>query len=184
MPFFNFVREIYALTRRLQMRYNIIMEYMGFEPFANDDSKLLILGSFPSIKSREEGFYYGNRQNKFWRIVAESFFAELPQNIEEKKKLLSENGVALWDIVVACDIKGSMDKDIKNPVIADVPALLKHYPSIRAVITNGGTAKKLFFKYYPDLEKICLPLPSTSPANARLDKKIWIDALRAHSGTN
>lgn len=157
------------------------MEHIGFEPFVNDDSKLLILGSFPSIKSRKEGFYYGNRQNKFWRILAESFFAEIPKTVEDKKRLLSANGIALWDMVISCDIKGSMDKDIKNPVIADVPALLKSYPSIRNVITNGGTAKSLLLKYYPNVEKICLPLPSTSPANARLNKNVWIEALRANS---
>lgn len=153
------------------------MLFQGFEPFINSDSKLLILGSFPSIKSREEGFYYGNKQNRFWKILAESFGCSLPQTITEKKQMLTLHKVALWDMVIACEIKGSMDKDIKNPEIADIKSLMESH-KIEKIITNGGTAHKLFIDNFPQLAYLCVPLPSTSPANARLDKKIWITALR------
>ena len=155
------------------------MFVQGFDPYYNDDSRLLILGSFPSIKSREEGFYYGNRQNKFWRILAESFDAPMPQSIADKKQLCKTHRVALWDIVTACEIKGSMDKDIRNPVVADLGDLLARAP-IATIITNGGTAYALFSRHYPQLTDRCLPLPSTSPANARLDKTVWVRALRTY----
>ena len=149
----------------------------GFEPYINRDSRILILGSFPSVKSREEGFYYGNKQNRFWRILAESFDCGLPQNTDEKKALLSKNKIALWDVVISCDIQGSMDKDIKNPIAADIPALLAKFP-VRKIITNGATARALLLRHFPYLADMCVFLPSTSPANARLDKSVWIDALR------
>ncbi len=153
------------------------MIFKGFEPYVNKNSTMLILGSFPSVKSREEGFYYGNKQNKFWRVVAESFNRTLPQSIDEKKALLEFAKIALWDIVTACEIKGSMDKDIINPVIADIPNLISRYP-VKKVVTNGATAHKLFIGNFPELKDLCVALPSTSPANARLNVNIWIDTLR------
>lgn len=153
------------------------MVYEGFAPFVNEDSRLLILGSFPSVKSREEGFYYGNKQNRFWKILAQGFACPLAQTVAQKQDLLRAHGIALWDIVTACEIRGSMDKDIKNPQIADVPSLLARYP-ITKIIANGGTARKLLLSYYPDLAPIVLSLPSTSPANARLNVSLWLAALR------
>ncbi len=161
-----------------ELRYTFDMVYEGFEPFVQDDSVLLILGSFPSVKSREEGFYYGNRQNRFWKLVAAATDEPVPQTVEQKKALLRAHKIALWDVVIACEIKGSMDKDIKNPVIADIPALLARYP-IRHIVTNGGTAQKLLLRYHPALQDNCLPLPSTSPANARLNVSAWQNALRS-----
>ncbi len=149
----------------------------GFAPFVNPDSRVLILGSFPSVKSREEGFYYGNKQNRFWSVLAQSFASPAPRSVNEKKELLRRNKVALWDVVTSCDIVGSMDKDIKNPVIADIKSLAANYP-IAKIITNGGTAYKLFAKHFPELTGMCVALPSTSPANARLDKSVWINELR------
>lgn len=153
------------------------MIYAGFEPYINTDSRVLILGSFPSVKSREEGFYYGNKQNKFWRILAESFYTQIPQSITEKKQLLKENKIALWDVVISCEIKGSMDKDIRNPVIADIPSVIRGC-NIKRIITNGCTAHTLLRKHYPELAYITVSLPSTSPANARLNKLLWINELR------
>lgn len=153
------------------------MVYCGFEPYADENSKILILGSFPSVKSREEGFYYGNRQNKFWRILAEALECEIPHTVEDKKRMLTAHGVALWDIVTECEIKGSMDKDITSPVIADIRGFITTH-NIRRIITNGAKAYALFAAHFPDLKEICTPLPSTSPANARLDQRVWIDALK------
>lgn len=152
------------------------MIYHGFEPHADSYSKILILGSFPSVKSRIEGFYYGNKQNKFWRILASTCGCEVPITIDDKKRMLSEHGIALWDVVTACEIKGSMDKDITSPVIADIRGFISTH-DIKHIITNGAKAYSLFSSHFPELVKMCTPLPSTSPANARLNPKIWTDAL-------
>ena len=154
------------------------MVYMGFDQYVNADSRLLILGSFPSVKSREEGFYYGNKQNRFWKILAECFAAPLPLTVPEKQTLLQKHRIALWDIVTACEIIGSMDKDIRHPQIADIPALLSQAPIAR-IITNGGTAHTLLLRHFPQLADLCTPLPSTSPANARPVAAIWLQTLRA-----
>lgn len=148
------------------------MHCIGFPPFVNEDSKILILGSFPSVKSRETEFYYGNKQNRFWRATAEIFNRPVPNTNEEKKNFLRENKIALWDVVIECDIKGSMDADIKNPVIADIRSVLKVAP-IEKIFTNGQKAHSLLIKHFPDLEKMTVPLPSTSPANARFSIEKW-----------
>lgn len=148
------------------------MRCIGFEPFVNPDSKILILGSFPSVKSRETDFYYGNKQNRFWRLIAEICNTPVPQTNDEKKKFLTENKIALWDIVIECDITGSMDSAIKNPVIADVKKLLTLAP-IEKIFTNGQKSHALLLKNFPDLADITINLPSTSPANGRFDKNIW-----------
>ena len=127
---------------------------------------MLILGSFPSVKSREEGFYYGHPQNRFWRLLARLTDEEIPETIEEKKTLLLKHQIAIWDVVHSCDIVGSSDSSIKNAVPNDFSFILKTAP-IRQIYTNGGTAYKLYHKY---CEKVtgfeAVKLPSTSPANA------------------
>lgn len=148
------------------------MHCVGFEPFFDSDSEILILGSFPSVKSRETDFYYGNKQNRFWRTLATIFNCAVPTTNEEKKLFLAKYKIALWDIVVECDIKGSMDADIKNPKLADIYRVLNAAP-IKKIITNGQKAHSLFVKHFPELEKITVPLPSTSPANARFDFEKW-----------
>lgn len=150
------------------------MHCIGFEPFYTADSTLLVLGSFPSVKSRAEGFYYGNPQNRFWRVLAAAFDAPVPQTIPQKKQLLTLHGIALWDVVTECDIVGSMDKDIRNPVLADIPALLARCP-IRKIVTNGGTAHRLLRRAYADAGVPVTALPSTSPANARFNSAAWIN---------
>ena len=101
----------------------------GFEPFFQTDSKLLILGSFPSVKSRQVEFYYGNKQNRFWRTVCTFFGDEVPETTEGKKAFLKKRRIALWDIVTECEIVGSQDATIKNFKVANVEKLLKRRES-------------------------------------------------------
>jgi len=147
------------------------MRVKGFDPFLTD-GKLLVLGSFPSVKSREVNFYYGNRQNRFWKVLAETFSRPTPDTIEEKKDLLRFCGVSLWDAVVECEIVGSMDKDIRFPVLADLPALLAAHP-FQKILANGATAYDLATKAYPELSPLVIKMPSTSPANGRFDRSVW-----------
>ena len=134
-----------------------------FAPVYDSSSRILILGSFPSVKSREQGFYYGHPQNRFWRMLAAVYGEEVPQTLADKKALLKRHGIALWDVIESCDIEGSSDSSIRNAVPNDVARILKAAP-IRIVITNGKTAYSLYRKYIKEPEAVCLP--STSPANA------------------
>ena len=136
-------------------------------PVFNADSKVLILGSFPSVKSREAAFYYGHPQNRFWRVLSGVLSAPLPTSTEEKKAMLLRHHIALWDVIAACEINGSADSSIKNAQPNDL-SLIFSAADIRAVFTNGKTADRLFDRYFQksvSLPKVCLP--STSPANAR-----------------
>ena len=138
----------------------------GFSPVWDEKSKLLILGSFPSVKSREVNFYYGHPQNRFWKVIAQVFQEELPHTIEEKKAVLHKNHIALWDVIKSCDIIGSSDSSIKNAEPADISTLLKAAP-IERIYVNGSLAKKLYDRYvFPDTGMQAIKLPSTSPANA------------------
>lgn len=137
-----------------------------FPPVYDNNSQILILGSFPSVKSREYGFYYGHKMNRFWKVMAYVFNNQVPETIEEKKKFLLSNRVALGDVIESCDIKGSSDSSIKNVIPADIKKLLNTVP-IKRVYANGHTAFKLYKKYiYDDTKKEIELLPSTSPANA------------------
>lgn len=136
------------------------------QPIYDEHSKILILGSFPSVKSREQGFFYGHPQNRFWRVLALVYQKETPNTIEEKKAFLLENKVAVWDVIASCDIEGSMDNTIRNVVPNDLTSLLKD-SSIERIFVNGKTAKKLYDQYIFSQTKIeAFVLPSTSPANA------------------
>lgn len=138
----------------------------GFDPVFDERSHLLVLGSFPSVLSRKNDFYYGNPQNRFWRVIAACAESPVPQTIDEKRAFLLAHGIALWDVIEECDIKGSSDASIKNVVPAQVERILRVAP-IGAVICNGGTAGRLykrFLQYKVQLDA-CV-LPSTSPANA------------------
>ena len=132
-------------------------------PLYDKSSKILILGSFPSQKSREAMFFYGHPQNRFWRVLSSILETPLPQSVEEKKSMLLDNGIALWDSIASCDIIGSSDSSIKNVVPNDLTPILEE-SNIKAIFTNGKTSNKYFKKYNPTLSAICLP--STSPANA------------------
>ena len=133
-------------------------------PVYNQDSRILILGSFPSVKSREAQFFYHHPQNRFWKVLAFLFQEEIPQTIEEKKVFLLKNKIALWDVIESCEIKGSSDSSITNVKVNDLDLIVKHCP-IEKIITNGKAADKYYHRYFHyDLPVISLP--STSPANA------------------
>lgn len=137
-----------------------------FAPVFDGNSRILILGTFPSVKSREQQFYYGHPQNRFWKVLAALAGETQPGTIEEKKAFLLRNRIAVWDVIASCDITGSSDSSIKNVVPADLEQVLAH-SSIRQIFANGGTAKKLYEKYQKPLTgREILGLPSTSPANA------------------
>lgn len=141
-----------------------------FGPVFDDRSKILILGSMPSVKSREQNFYYGHPQNRFWKVLAAVLDEDVPATIEEKRAFLLKNDIALWDVIGSCDIIGSSDSSIRN-VRANDMATIMDKADIKAIFANGGKAHALFEQYcgaytssgkQPPLVK----LPSTSPANA------------------
>ena len=135
-------------------------------PVYNKNSQILILGSFPSVKSREERFFYHHKQNRFWKVLSTIVNDVLPETIDEKKDFLLKNHIAVWDVIASCDIEGSSDSSIKNAVPNDFSDILKAAP-IRKIYTNGGTAYKLYHKYCEKVTGIkAMKLPSTSPANA------------------
>ena len=150
--------------------------YHTFEPVYDEESKILILGSFPSVKSREQGFYYGHARNRFWKVLAALLSCEEPESIEEKKNMLLTNNIAIWDVIDSCDIKGSSDSSIRNVVPADISSILKA-SSIQKIYANGKTAGKLYQKYIePDTNMKIEVLPSTSPANAACSLEDLIEA--------
>ncbi len=146
--------------------------HIGFAPVFNQDSKVLILGSFPSVKSRQVDFYYGNKQNRFWRTVCGFFGETIPENKEEKIEFLFRRKIALWDMAMACDIEGSADASVKNVKIADLQVVLSK-ARIEKILLNGNLAYQLFMDNYGDLSIPAIKLPSTSPANPRFRKEVW-----------
>ncbi len=141
-----------------------------FDPVYDENSRILILGSFPSVRSREENFYYGHPQNRFWKLLSKLYGVPTPQTIEEKKKFLLRRGIALWDVISSCEIENSSDQSIREAVVNDLREIFER-ADIQAVFVNGKAAWKLYRKYHGK-EAYCLP--STSPANAAwtLDKLI------------
>lgn len=149
-----------------------------FAPVFDEKSRVLVLGTLPSGKSREMGFYYGHPQNRFWKVMAALFDEDVPQTIDEKKDMLLRNGVAVWDVVESCDIIGASDSSIKNVVPADVAGLLRR-TGIQSVFANGALAKKLYDKYTLKTTGIeAVKLPSTSPANARFGLEDLLESWR------
>lgn len=137
-----------------------------FEPVYDKNSRVLILGSFPSVKSRENNFYYGHPQNRFWKVMAAILGCPLPISIKEKKAILQKYGLAVWDVIGACDIVGSDDSSIKNVRVNDLQAIWDE-SKIERVYGNGKKASRLYEKYGMDgLGSGIITLPSTSPANA------------------
>ena len=135
-------------------------------PFYDADSEILILGSFPSVKSREQMFFYGHPQNRFWIVLAAVFSDEVPQTISDKKRFLAKNHIALWDVIGSCEIKGSSDASISNVIPNDLTGILTD-ANIRSIIVNGKTADKYYRKFIrPAIGREAVCLPSTSPANA------------------
>nr|WP_296958715.1 DNA-deoxyinosine glycosylase [uncultured Mediterraneibacter sp.] len=138
----------------------------SFEPVYNTDSKILILGTLPSVKSRENHFYYGHKQNRFWKLLARICEEDVPETIEEKKAMLLRNHIAIWDVIYSCDIQGSSDSSIKNVVPTDLKQVLAN-SSITQIYANGNKAGSLYKKYQQANTNMNITvLPSTSPANA------------------
>ena len=137
-----------------------------FPPLYDKNSKVLILGSFPSVKSREQKFFYGHPQNRFWKVIAAVCGAPVPETVEEKKELLYSHGIALWDVIESCEITGSSDSSIRSVKVNDLGRILVA-ADIRQIYVNGGTAARYYHRYTePVLGRTAITLPSTSPANA------------------
>ena len=145
-----------------------------FSPIYNENSRILILGSFPSVKSREQGFYYGHPQNRFWKMLAAIYGCDIPQSIEEKKVLLLSHSIALYDVISSCEIVGSSDSSIKNAVPNDLSRILET-ADIKAVFTTGQTAGKLYKKLiYPKTGIEAIVLPSPSGANCAVKSDVLL----------
>ncbi|MBR4573613.1 MAG: DNA-deoxyinosine glycosylase [Lachnospiraceae bacterium] len=135
-------------------------------PFYDKESMILILGSFPSVRSREQMFFYGHPQNRFWKVIAGVFDDDVPESISDKKDFLTKHHIALWDVIGECDIKGSSDASIENVVANDL-SMIMNTANIQGIFVNGKTAEKYYIKYTENAvgqKAVCLP--STSPANA------------------
>ena len=136
-----------------------------FDAFFDKDSRVLILGTIPSPKSREQGFYYGHPQNRFWKVLADVLDEEFPQTVEERKGFLKRNHIALWDVLESCEIKGASDVSIRNARPNDMNRILQ-VADIRAIFATGAKAAQLYKKLcFPECGVEAVRLPSTSPAN-------------------
>lgn len=161
------------------MKSPLLQAVHELEPFYDSQSEILILGSFPSPKSRETGFYYGHPQNRFWKILAGVFTEEIPNSIEEKKNFLKRHRIALWDVIASCEIAGASDQSIRNPVPNPLGLILDHAP-IKKILTTGSAAFRLY-------EKLCRPLtgigatalPSPSPANCAMSLPLLTERYRS-----
>lgn len=146
------------------MEYEHIVH--SFEPVYDRASEILILGTLPSVKSRENNFYYGHKQNRFWKVLATLLKEPVPDTIEEKKAMLLAHRIALWDVIQSCDIKGSSDSSIKNVQPTDIGMILEK-TNITRIYANGNNAGQLYKRYqFPVTGIEAMVLPSTSPANA------------------
>ena len=149
-----------------------------FEPVFDKKSKVLILGSFPSVKSRENNFYYGHPQNRFWKVLARIFEVDVPQTIEDKKAFLLAHGIAVWDVIESCTIVGSSDTSIRDVVVNDFSKLLKK-SSVDKIYVNGTKAYELYHRYAEIETGIkAIKLPSTSSANAAWSLEKLCEAWR------
>lgn len=137
----------------------------GFGPFYTSESEILILGSFPSVQSRRDEFYYAHPQNRFWRVLSNVYGRGVPVTLSDKKSLLSSCRLALWDVIDECDVEGSSDASIRNAVPTDIMRLLPK-TQVRRVVLNGRTAERYFNRFYPHFSLPAVTMPSTSPANA------------------
>ena len=137
-----------------------------FPPLFDENSRTLILGSFPSVKSREQSFFYGHPQNRFWKLIATLFDEEIPQSIDEKKQFILKHNLALWDVIHSCTITGSSDSSIKDVVPNDLSKILQ-ISRVDRIFANGALSHKMYMKYiFPQTGIEAVKLPSTSPANA------------------
>ncbi|MBP5242360.1 MAG: DNA-deoxyinosine glycosylase [Clostridia bacterium] len=148
----------------------------GFPPEFDKESKVFILGSFPSVKSRANGFYYGNPQNRFWKMLSSYFQTPMPETNEQKRAFLHARRIALWDTVASCEIVGSADADIKNYAPARLEEVLEN-ADIRLILLDGKRALAVFEENYKDCGVEYKVMPSTSPANPRYSYQPWKEAL-------
>ena len=147
-----------------------------FGPLFSPESRVLILGSFPSVKSREQNFFYGHPQNRFWKVIAALYGCEPPTTIPEKRELILSHGLALWDSIASCVITGSSDASIRDVQPNDLRRILDHCP-IEQICCNGRKSHEMYVKYIqPGLGREAICLPSTSPANAQWSLEKLIDA--------
>ena len=157
------------------MEYEHIVH--SFEPVYDKASEILILGTLPSVKSRENNFYYGHKQNRFWKVLATLLKEPVPDTIEEKKAMLLARRIALWDVIQSCDIKGSSDSSIKNVQPTDIGMILEK-TNITRIYANGNKAGQLYKRYqFPVTGIEAMVLPSTSPANAAWSLERLCDCL-------
>lgn len=152
------------------------MEYVVHEipPVWDSESRVLILGSFPSVKSREGRFFYNHPQNRFWKVLAAVLECPVPATVEEKKRMLLEHHIAVWDVIASCRIQGSSDSSIRDVIPNRLELILEHAP-VKQIFTNGATAWRFYEKYTkPFTGREAVKLPSTSPANAawKLDRLV------------
>lgn len=166
------------------MALNKFLEYKSvvhpFGPLCDSSSKILVLGSFPSVKSREQNFYYGHPMNRFWKVLAKIFNADVPNTIDDKRKICLEHHIALYDTIYSCDIHGSSDVSIKNVVPTDILTILNGSP-IELIVLNGKKSYDTFLRYQSsiipsNIRVVCLP--STSPANASFSLEDLVQAWR------
>ena len=147
-------------------------------PVYDSHSRILILGTMPSPKSREAGFYYGHPQNRFWRVLSQVLQQPLPETLSEKRELLLNNRIALWDVLAECRIQGASDASIADAVPSDIPGILREAP-IHSVFTTGAAAEKLYRRLiYPLTGVDCIRLPSTSPANCAVRLEQLVETYR------
>jgi double-stranded uracil-DNA glycosylase len=148
----------------------------SFGPVIDENSEILILGSFPSVKSRQDGFYYMHPRNRFWEIMKRLYGCDFVHaTLEERTRLLKIHKVALYDVFESCDIEGSSDSSIRNGVKSDIGILLGQ-SKIKHIYLNGKTASAYFHRFHPSYKEMAVTLPSTSPANAAMN----LDTLMEH----
>lgn len=168
-----------AGVQKIRSDYMIIHP---FPPIYDKNSRILILGSFPSVKSREQMFFYGHPQNRFWKVIAAVLGCDIPNTVDEKKELLLSHNIALWDVIASCEIEGSSDSSIKNAVPNDLSAVIQN-SNIQRIYVNGKTAEKYFNKYTKNaIKRDAVCLPSTSPANAAWSLNRLIEAWKVING--
>ena len=156
------------------------MAYHNIPPVFDKHSEILILGSFPSVKSRETHFFYGHPMNRFWKVIAEIYDCPVPYDTPSKKKLLLDNRIALWDVIGSCEINGSSDSSIRNAVPNDIAALLEK-TGIRRIFANGATSYNMYNRFCRDSVGIdAVKLPSTSPANAAYSLDRLVSEWKSH----
>lgn len=148
----------------------------NIDPVYDSQSRILILGSFPSVKSREQQFFYGHKQNRFWRVMAQVLDCGVPEDIPQKRAMLLTHHIALWDVIASCEITGSSDSSIRNVQPNDLSHILSE-ADILAIYTNGSKSYQLYQRYiFPQNGREAYLLPSTSPANAGYSLERLVEA--------